>query len=341
MRPVTTPRPRLVFPLACVFFFLILTAPASAQIVESVGNRALGMGGAFVAVADDSTATWWNPAGLATGAFADAAAGWSVTGIDGDSPAREEAAFWFSAGVAPLGLSYYHLRITDIGPHRPIEPVDGGREDRRTVQPAWSRSASQLGASLVYTLFAGLQAGTTLKYVQARGAVGDVVAPEPASVDDRFDLAREMSDGDSHHGFDVDAGVMAQLGRVRLGGLVRNILASDLGVVSLPRQVRLGGAVEASTGEAPLTIAVDADALIYDTPYGERRVVAAGAEGWFGNRRVGVRAGARFNTVGLEERAFTAGASVAVWTGVYVDGYIVQGGMRDEGGWGLAARASF
>ena len=36
--------------------------PASAQIVESVGHRALGMGGAFVAVADDSTATWWNPA---------------------------------------------------------------------------------------------------------------------------------------------------------------------------------------------------------------------------------------------------------------------------------------
>ena len=27
------------------------------------------MGGAFVAVADDATATWWNPAGLAGGAY--------------------------------------------------------------------------------------------------------------------------------------------------------------------------------------------------------------------------------------------------------------------------------
>src|SRR5258705_3041766 len=45
----------------------------SAQIVESVGNRALGMGGAFVAVATDSSATWWNPAGLAIGPFADVA----------------------------------------------------------------------------------------------------------------------------------------------------------------------------------------------------------------------------------------------------------------------------
>ena len=33
-----------------------------------MGTRALGMGGAFVAVADDATAPYWNPAGLGTGA---------------------------------------------------------------------------------------------------------------------------------------------------------------------------------------------------------------------------------------------------------------------------------
>ena len=32
----------------------------------------MGMGGAFVAVADDATATWWNPAGLASGAYLNA-----------------------------------------------------------------------------------------------------------------------------------------------------------------------------------------------------------------------------------------------------------------------------
>ena len=46
-----------------------LARPVSAQIYETVGIRAQGMAGAFVAVADDSTATWWNPAGLATGAY--------------------------------------------------------------------------------------------------------------------------------------------------------------------------------------------------------------------------------------------------------------------------------
>ena len=48
---------------------LLLAAPAlvNAQGMETVGIRALGMGGAFVAVADDATATYWNPAGLVTG----------------------------------------------------------------------------------------------------------------------------------------------------------------------------------------------------------------------------------------------------------------------------------
>ena len=52
---------------------LVLAAPARAQVFETVGTRALGMGGAFVAVADDVTAVYWNPAGLANGGVIDAA----------------------------------------------------------------------------------------------------------------------------------------------------------------------------------------------------------------------------------------------------------------------------
>ncbi len=59
-----------VFRTALAAGLLASTAlPAKAQIYEIVGTRAQGMGGAFVAVADDATATWWNPAGLATGAY--------------------------------------------------------------------------------------------------------------------------------------------------------------------------------------------------------------------------------------------------------------------------------
>ena len=81
--------------------------------------------------------------------------------------------------------------------------------------------------------------------------------------------------------------------------------------------------------------------LAYETPYGDRRVVAVGAEGWAFGRRLGIRAGARFNTAGAEEQAYTAGASVAVRSGMFVDGHVVFGGADDESGWGIAARASF
>ena len=57
-------------PLVCsILLTLALARPLAAQSFEAVGTRAQGMAGAFVAVADDATATWWNPAGLAGGPY--------------------------------------------------------------------------------------------------------------------------------------------------------------------------------------------------------------------------------------------------------------------------------
>jgi hypothetical protein len=112
--------------------------------------------------------------------------------------------------------------------------------------------------------------------------------------------------------------------------------------VNLPRQVRIGGAFDGDAARRwPLTIAIDADLRRYDGPGGERRVIAAGAERWFAQHRVAVRAGARFNTVGAEERAASGGISVAVRSGLYLDAHVVGGGSANERGWGVAARVSF
>ncbi len=58
-------------PLALALAVLVLAAPAGAAdkyageyLRVGAGARALGMGGAFLAVADDATAGYWNPAGL-------------------------------------------------------------------------------------------------------------------------------------------------------------------------------------------------------------------------------------------------------------------------------------
>jgi len=62
--------PRPLRLLAALLVTLVAAAPAHATKYAAeflripVGARAIGMGGAFVAVADDATAPWWNPAGL-------------------------------------------------------------------------------------------------------------------------------------------------------------------------------------------------------------------------------------------------------------------------------------
>ena len=47
-----------------IFTFLIISSALLSQEQIFVGTRPLGMGGAFIAVADDGNTITWNPAGL-------------------------------------------------------------------------------------------------------------------------------------------------------------------------------------------------------------------------------------------------------------------------------------
>ena len=283
--------------------------PLAAQTVEAVGSRALGMGGAFVAVANDSSATWWNPAGLAAGPFLDMAIARTTSETDGPPVGGRNSVWSFSLGTPPFGVSYYRLRITDIRPLDPTAEAGANREDRRAEV-----SVSQFGATILQTLVTGVHAGATVKYVQGAG------------------------DG----AVDLDVGVLAVAGAVRVGGLVRNVREPEFGGLRLPRQVRVGAAFDGDAlGMLPLVVALDADLHAYDAGSGDRRVIALGAERWLFARRLGVRGGARVNTAGERDRAITAGASVAARAGLYLDGHIVQGGEAGEDGWGVAARVSF
>ena len=61
----SSPWPAFMWAVAAAL--LLLPSPTAAQTWSQVGERSQGMGGAFVAVADDASAIYWNPAGLATG----------------------------------------------------------------------------------------------------------------------------------------------------------------------------------------------------------------------------------------------------------------------------------
>jgi len=86
---------------------------------------------------------------------------------------------------------------------------------------------------------------------------------------------------------------------------------------------------------------VDADLRGYATGSGMRRVIAVGVEQWLVSKRLGLRAGARFNQVGQMERALTAGASIALRAGSYLEAHVVGGGSPAEQGWGAGVRVSF
>jgi hypothetical protein len=323
---------------------VLLPAPASGQIVEAVGSRALGMGGAFVAVANDSSATWWNPGALAAGQFLDLAVAFATTDSSDVRPANRNRVAWVALTLPPAGVSYYHLRITEIGTPSPTVTDGGNRQDEQGFVPVRTLETDHFGITVLHTLVKGVHAGATVRYV--KGTVANGAGNPARSGSDLLGWGSDLEDGRRSQAFDLDAGVLAAVHAFRAGLLIRNAFEADFDAqtgppVELPRQVRVGGAFDGDAiGTVPLIVSFDADVMRYPTVAGDRRVVAFGVEQKFG-KRVLVRGGGRFNTVGARERAATAGASVALLPSIFVDGHAVWGGSIDDRGWGMAARVSF
>ncbi|HVB38600.1 MAG TPA: conjugal transfer protein TraF [Vicinamibacterales bacterium] len=360
--PQTAPRRRFVpMPVrsaaAGIVALAVVLSPAlarraAAQTFETVGVRALGMGGAFVAVADDASATYWNPAGLGTGASfstllertgSDTISnrGTSTAGLDG---AQRDTTTNFATAFPALGVSYFRIRQSQLA--ATADPA-GGRQD---VGPAGVSSlvTEQFGVTLVQSLVQGVVVGSTLKWVRGTVATAPGIAGE--SVNQALDRADSLG-GRTESAFDLDLGAMASFGPLRLGIVARNVRqpefqAPDGGApVQLTRQVRIGAAVAPQlSGQGRLqglTVAVDADLTRSMTVLGERRHVAAGAEAWLLKRRLGIRGGFRVNTLGQTLPVGTAGLSVALHPGVYVDGEVSRGEDAMARGWGLGARLTF
>jgi tetratricopeptide (TPR) repeat protein len=104
---------RILYLLFISLFFCLLATPAFPAFLDKVGTRPLGMGGAFVAVADEPSAVMWNSAGLAqmkqTEIVATYAALYTGLGEDGLGRAYIGYTLPLRSGGA-LGINYIRLQ---------------------------------------------------------------------------------------------------------------------------------------------------------------------------------------------------------------------------------------
>jgi hypothetical protein len=344
-------------PSVCLIAFVSVVtsvssvSPASAQTTDTIGVRAQGMGGAFTAVADDATASWWNPAGMAGGAYFNALI---ESGSHSEPPSDRSAggeprgawradARTFAVAFPALGLSYYRLRVSEIQPQTSTGTTPGVRQEGGAAEVRLrSMVLNQFGTSVGQSLGSHLVLASTFKLVHA----GTASAVQPAATGS-LDAATGIDpSGETHAGLDV--GAMAVFGPARIGVMVRNAFTepefgSGADAFTLTRTARLGVAVSSGTrgviGAA--TIAVDADLAKTTTVLGDERRLAAGGELWTSGRTLGMRGGASVNTVGDRRTSLSAGLSAALKRGMYADGELTGGTDQGRKGWGVALRLTF
>jgi hypothetical protein len=271
------------------------------------------MGGAFVAIADDASAVYWNPAGIATGATFDL------------QVAKGPGSNLFIGAVLPvLGVSYYRTReVTGLS-------TVSGSPDRQTggsgeVQVR-TLTTTNFGVTVVQTIAPALVIGTTARVI--RGGV-------------------EGADGRTT--FDFDAGAMVSAWDVRFGVTARNLRGPEFqtegGTVRMTRQVRVGAALAPRalpTGvHGPFSLAIDADLTTTPDVRGDLRTAAAGGEYWLGKGLVGVRGGVRWSTLGDSRRAVSGGITARLPRSVHVDGQLTRHNESDENEWTVGVRVTF
>ena len=327
--------------------FTLLTAdPSLCQIFESVGTRATGMAGAFVAVADDGTAAYWNPAGLSTGAFFSLLADHTlvrerVSGVGTEVALADRSNAIVALSTNAFAFSYYRLRINQIGPAvLPSASGDQAQRERERHVALRSWLSHNVAVSAAQVVYPGVSVGTTFRYVRA--AAGMVPGDPFLSTEDLLGQVEHLVT-QGGNAVDLDLGLVLGTAAVRVGVVARNLLQPTFGApdgrtLRLDRQIRAGLAMRVL---ADFLLALDVDVSRQGGLSGHRRNVAVGAERWFG-QWLGVRGGGRLNVEADEPMVVgTFGLSLALSSGVYVDAQVTRGRNSVEQGWGLGGRLGF
>jgi hypothetical protein len=327
--------------------FGLLPSGVSAQSFDVTGTRAAGMGGAFVGVADDASALYWNPAGLASGSYFSLALDASGKPATPETGPRggSQSSFFLGLTTPALGLTYYRLQQITAKPSALLVPTGEGTSDRNLQGTEEVRRSAltthHAGVTLVQSLFPAVAVGATLKLVSGHASSQVTNA---ATAREAIDQEASGENGSTH--FDADLGVMANSPRLKAGLTMRNLMepeftSNDGVVLALERQLRAGASWSVKSG---WILASDLDLLVTHDAFGSRRDFAVGVEGRLIPRII-VRSGFKMNLADAEAdipdaaaRGYSAGASVAVTAAVLVDAFGSAGGDRAGHGWGISAR---
>ena len=231
--------PKLLCGLIPLFFLILAVSPVSFAGVDAMphlrlgaGARSIGLGGAFTAIADDATATVWNPAGL--GSAADLSINLSTQQLDLDRSHNFIALTKALGSAGSIGLAVTNAGVSGIQQYDANERYGG----------EFNYSAN------AYSLSYGIGFGNF-----GIGLTGRMLA-------DNFGTA----DVESQSGFGgVDVGIMGHALHIDVGeekvptfhyGLVAKYLGASLGEDTVPMVINLGLAYNLYMGNV-VTFAAD------------------------------------------------------------------------------------
>ena len=231
--------PKLLCGLIPLFFLILAVSPASFAGVDAMphlrlgaGARSIGLGGAFTAIADDATATVWNPAGL--GSAADLSLNFSTQQLDLGRSHNFFALTKTLGSAGSIGLAATSAGVSGIEQYDAKERY-GGKFDYSTN---------------AYSLSYGIGFGNF-----SVGLTGRMLS-------DSFGSA----DVESQSGFGgVDIGLMGHALHIDIGeekvptfhyGLVAKYLGASLGEDTVPMVINLGVAYNLYMGNV-VTFAAD------------------------------------------------------------------------------------
>ena len=230
---------------------LALTTARFANAQSDVGARASGMAGAFVAVADDATAVYWNPAGVATGSIISVVldAGRFRLGSTALQSAQneEDTGAIVALSATAIGLAYHRLGTYGIVAAEPAVMGSQSREEVRRGVRAHDARPPCRRASINQHIVVGV----TPKVMRAEG----------------------------HSAADVDVGVMAWVNHLRAGLLARHLTTPEFGDdgvgIALEREVLVGAAWGSGwTGVSRVPASLGFDLFARSTPAGGWRDVS-------------------------------------------------------------------